>query len=135
MLSTTNPSLSRRRQCLHELHHSAKAAGSLMMGTEMAEDLGVFIDSSDGEVSTPSPTLSSSSEDVVAVFLEGHEVACYLRDFMDKSTNIDGTSKFLEWPYVHHLSTHSNCTGYPSLTTSRLEIALVSGTHTGAFQP
>jgi len=63
------------------------------MDTEMAEDLGVFIDSSGGEVSTPLPTLSSSSEDVTTVFWEGYEVACYLRDFMDKSTNIDGTSK------------------------------------------
>jgi hypothetical protein len=67
-----------------------------MMDTEMAEDLGVFIDSSGGEVPTPLSTLSSSSEDVTTVFLEGCEVACYLRDFMDKSTNIDGTSKFLE---------------------------------------
>jgi hypothetical protein len=105
------------------------------MDTEMAEDLGVFIDSSDREVSTPSPTLPSSSEDVVTVFLEGHEVAYYLCDFMGKSTSVGGTSKFLEWLYVHHLSTHSNCTGCSSLTTSGLEVALVSGTHTGAFQP
>jgi hypothetical protein len=76
----------------------------------VAENLGVTIDLSGGEVHTaiPLPTLSSSSEDV---FLESYDVACYLRDLMAESTNIDGTRKFQEWPYVHHLSTHSNSTG------------------------
>ena len=106
-----------------------------MMAAEMAEDLGIFIDSSGGEVSAPFPTLASSSENVTTVFLESYEIACYLRDFMDKSTNMDGMSRFLEWPYVHHLSTHSNSTGCSSLITSGLEIAFVSGTHTGAVQP
>jgi hypothetical protein len=105
------------------------------MDTEMAEDSGVFLNSSGGEVSTPLPTLSSSSENVTTVFLESYEIACYLRGFMDKSTNIDGTSKFLEWPYVHHLSTHSNSTGCSSLTTSELEIAVTPGTHTGSSKP
>jgi hypothetical protein len=100
----------------------------------MAENLGVAIDLSGGEVHTAilSPTSSSSSEDV---FLESYDVACHLRDLMAKSTNVDGTRKFREWPYVHHLSTHPNSTGCSSLRTSRLEIAFVSGTHTGAFQP
>jgi hypothetical protein len=106
------------------------------MDTGMAESLGVTIASSDREphTSIPSPTLSASYGDVYSVYEESHEIACYLRDYMDGLQNRDGTSKFLEWSYVHHLSTHSNSPGCSSLTTSRLEIALVSGT-TGAFQP
>jgi hypothetical protein len=73
------------------------------MDTELAEDLGISLNSSGGEVSTPLPTLSSSSENVTTFFWDSYEITCYLRDFMDKSINIDGTSKFLEWPYVHHL--------------------------------
>jgi hypothetical protein len=107
------------------------------MDKQMAEDLGVFIDSNGGEVYPVSPlqTLSSSFEDVTSVFLESDEVACHSRDYMDKFTNINGTSKFLEWPYVHHLSTHSNSTGCSSLTTSELEIAVTPGTHTGSSKP
>jgi hypothetical protein len=99
------------------------------MDAEMAESLGIFIDSSDGAVSHPLPTLSSSSKDVTTVFWESYDVAGYLRELMDEST------KFLGWSYVHHPSTHSNSTGYSSLITSGLEIAIVSGTHTGAVQP
>jgi hypothetical protein len=97
--------MSRRRRCLHKLHHSAKA-GCLTMDKQMAKDLGVFIDSNGGEIYPTSPlqTLSSSFEDVTSVFLESDEVASHFRDYMDKFTNINGTSKFLEWPYVHHLS-------------------------------
>ena len=103
----------------------------------MAEDLGIFIDSNDGEVYPASSlqTLSSSFEDVTSIFLESDEIASHVRDYMDKFTNINGTSKFLEWPYVHHLSTHSNSTGCSSLTTSGLEIALIPRTHTGASKP
>jgi hypothetical protein len=132
MQSTTIPSASRRR-CLCQLRQSAKA-GSSLIDIEMAANLGVATDLSGEEVHTAIllPTLSSSSEDV---FLESYDVACYLRYLMAESTNIDGTRKFREWPCVHHLSTHSNSTGCSSLTTSGLEIAFVSGTHTGAFQP
>jgi hypothetical protein len=85
------------------------------MAKETTEDLGVFTDPSGGEASTPLPTLSSSSTDVTTALLEDYEVACYLRDFMDKSTLIDGMNKFLEWPYVHHPFTRSNSTGCSSL--------------------
>jgi hypothetical protein len=137
MPSTTNPSMSRRRQCLYQLHHSIKNAGSSTMDTKMAESLGVTITSSDRELHTPipSPTLSASYEDVNTVYMDSYEIACYLRDYIDELPNSDGTSKFLEWPYVHHLSTYSNSPGCSSLTTSGLEIAFVSGTHTGAVQP
>jgi hypothetical protein len=129
--------MSRRRQCLYKLHHSIKDAGSKTMDTEMAENLGVTITSSDREphTSIPSPTLSASYEDVYSVYEESYEIACYLRDYMDDLKNRNGTSKFLEWLYVHYLFTHSNGPGCSSLTASGLEIAFVSGTHTGAFQP
>jgi hypothetical protein len=97
------------------------------MDAEMAESLGIFIDSSDGAVSYPLLTLSPSSKDVTTVFWESYEVACYLCELMDDST------KFLRWAYVHP-STHSNGTGYSSLTISGLVIPIVSGTHTGAVQ-
>src|ERR1700733_14853199 len=119
MPSPTNPSMSRRRQCVYQLHHSVKATGSSTMDAEMAESLGIFINSNDGAVSHPLPTLPSSSKDVTTVFWESYEVACYLDELMDEST------KFLGWSYVNHLSTHSNSTGYPSLITSGLEIAIV----------
>jgi hypothetical protein len=129
--------MSRRRQCLYKLHHSIKDAGSETMDTEIAKSLGVTITSSDREPHTPipSPTLSASYKDGYFVFEESYEIACYLRDYMDDLKNRDGTNKFLEWPYVHHLSTHSNSLGCSSLTTSGLESAFISGTHTGAFQP
>jgi hypothetical protein len=103
----------------------------------MAEDLGIFIDSNDGEVYPASSlrTLSSSFEDITSVFLESDEIASHFRDYMVEFTNINGTSKFLERPYVHHLSTHSNSTRCSSLTTSGLEIAVIPGTHTGASKP
>jgi hypothetical protein len=98
----------------------------------MAENLGVAIDLSGGEVHTTtlSPTSPPSSENV---FMESYDVACHLRDLMAESANIDGTRKFREWPYVHHLSTRSNSTGCSSLTTSGLEIAFISGNHASAF--
>src|SRR5437660_4717693 len=105
MPSATNPSVSRRRQCVDQLHHSVKATGSSTMDAEMAESLGIFIDSSDGAVSHPLPTLSSSSKDVTTVFWESYDIAGYLRELMDEST------KFLGWSSVHHPSTHSNSTG------------------------
>jgi hypothetical protein len=63
--------------------------------------------SSDEEVCNAflSPTLSSSSDDV---FWESDNIARHFHDYMDQSTNIFGKRQFLEWPYVHHLSTHSN---------------------------
>jgi hypothetical protein len=109
------------------------------MDEEMLQDLGIVIHSSSGEVcnATFSPTLSSSSEDdssggevcnaslsptlspssddVTSVFWESDNIACYFRDYMDKFTNIYGRRKFLEWPYVHHLSTHSKSKGCSSL--------------------
>jgi hypothetical protein len=107
------------------------------MDKQMAEDLGIFIDSNDGKVYPASslPTLSSSFEDVASAFLESDEIASHFRDYMDEFTNINGASKFLEWPYVHHLSTRSNSTGCSSLTTSGLEIAVIPGTRTGASKP
>jgi hypothetical protein len=103
------------------------------MDAEMAESLGIFIDSSDGAVSHPLPTLSSSSKDITTVFRESYEVARYLQELMG-DFNIDGKHKFLRWAYVHHPSTHSNGTRYSSLTISGLVIPIVSGTHTGAVQ-
>jgi hypothetical protein len=109
------------------------------MDEEMLQDLGIVIHSSSGEVcnATFSPTLSSSSEDdssggevcnaslsptlspssddVTSVFWESDNIACHFRDYMDKFTNIYGRRKFLEWPYVHHLSTHSKSKGCSSL--------------------
>jgi hypothetical protein len=136
MPSATSPSLSRRRKCLPKLYHSAKA-GCLTMDEEMAEDLGIVINSSGGKIYNAilSPTLSSSSENDTSIFWESDQVACCSRDYMDQSTNIYGRRKFLEWPYVHYLSTHSNNTGCSSLTSSELEIASITGTHTGASKP
>jgi hypothetical protein len=136
MASTTSPSVSRRHKCLPKLYHSAKV-GCLMIDEEMAEDLGTVIDSSGGKVynATISPTLPSSSEDDTSIFWESDKVACYFRDYVDQFTSIYGRRKFLQWPYVHHLSTHSNSIGYSSLTTSKLEIASITGTHTGASKP
>jgi hypothetical protein len=107
------------------------------MDEEMAEDLGIVIDSSGGKVYNAilSPTLSSSSEDDTSIFWESDVVARCFRDCMDQFTNIYGRRKFLEWPYVHHLSTHSNSKGCSSLTTSGLEIATLTMTHTGASKP
>jgi hypothetical protein len=107
------------------------------MDKQMAEDLGIFIDSNDGEVYPASSlrTLSSSFEDVASVFLESDEITSHLYDYMLESTNSDGASMFLEWPYVHYLSTHSNSTGCSSLTTCGLDIPVISGTHTGASKP
>ena len=62
-------------------------------------------------------------------FGESDDVACHFRDYMDQSTNISGKRQFLGWPYVHHLSTHSNSKGCSSLTTSALEIATITVTH------
>jgi hypothetical protein len=45
--------------------------------------------------------LPSSFEDVTSVILESDEVASHFRDYMNEFTNINGTSKFLEWPYIH----------------------------------
>jgi hypothetical protein len=128
MQSTTIPSTS-RRQCLCQLRQSAKA-GSSLIDTEMAENLGVAIDLSGGEVHTAIllPKLSPPSENA---FSESYDVACYLRDLMAESTNIDGMRTFREWPYV---TTHSNYTECSSLITSGLEIPSVSGTHTLVFQ-
>jgi hypothetical protein len=55
----------------------------------MAENLGVAIDLSGGEVHTTTllPTLSSSSE---SVFMESYDVVCYLRDLMaDPPTSME----------------------------------------------
>jgi hypothetical protein len=72
-------------------------AGSSLIDTEMVENLGVAIDLG-GEAHTANLLpMSSSSENV---YLEGYNVACYLRDLMAESSNIDGTRKFREWPYV-----------------------------------
>ena len=101
------------------------------MDEEMLQDLGIIIQVSGGA----SPTLSSSSENVISVFEESHDIACHFRDYMDQSTNIYGKRQFLEWPYVHHLSTHSNSKGCSSLTTSGLEIAIITVTHTRASKP
>jgi hypothetical protein len=124
--------MSRRRKCLPKLYHSAKA-GCLTVDEEMAEDLGIVIDSSDRKVNNAilSPTLSSSSGDDTSTFWESDKIACCFRDSMDQFTSIYGRKRFLEWPYVH-LSTHSNSTGHSSLTTNELEIASITGTHTGA---
>jgi hypothetical protein len=83
------------------------------MDTEMAESLGITIASSDREphAPIPSPISSVSYKDGYSVFEESYEIACYLRHYMDDLKNCDGTDKFLEWPYVHHLSTHSNSPG------------------------
>jgi hypothetical protein len=62
---------------------------------------------------------------------ESDSIACYFRDYMDQFTSIYGREKFLEWPYVHHLSTHSNSKGCSSLITSGLEIATITMTHWG----
>jgi len=136
MSSSTSSSLSRRRKCLPKLYHSAKA-GCLTMDEEMLQDLGIVIHSSGGEACNAifSPTLSSSSDDVTSVFWESDSVARCFRDSMDQSTDIFGKRQFLEWPYVHHLSTHSNSKGCSSLTTSGLEIAIITVTHTGASKP
>src|ERR1700722_3368216 len=136
MPSSTSSSVSHRRKCLSKLYHSAKA-GCLKMDEEMLQDLGIVIHSSGGEVCNAifSPTLSSSSEDDISVFWESDMVACCFRDCMDQFTSIYGRRKFLEWPYVHHLSTHSNSKGCSSLTTSGLEIATMTMTHTGASKP
>jgi hypothetical protein len=89
------------------------------MDKQMAEDLGIFIDSNDGEVNPASSlrTSSSSFEDITSVFLESDEIASHFRDYMDEFT------------------THSNSTRCSSLTTSGLEIAVIPGTHTGASKP
>src|SRR2546423_11910009 len=136
MSSSTSSSASRRRKCLPKLYHSAKA-GCLTMDEEMLQDLGIVIHSSGGEVCNAifSPTLSPSSDDVTSVFWESDDIACHFRDYMDQFTSIYGRRKFLEWPYVHHLSTHSNSKGCSSLTTSGLEIATITVTHTGASKP
>ena len=107
------------------------------MNKEMLQDLGIVIHSSGGEAYNAvfSPALSSSSEDDISVFWESDMVACCFRDCMDQFTSIYGRRKFLEWPYVHHLSTHSNSKGCSSLTTSGLEIATITVTHTGASKP
>ena len=117
-----------------EAYGSRIFSARLPDNTEMAENLGVAIDLSGGEVHTTtlSPTSPPSSENV---FMESYDVACHLRELMAESANIDGTRKFREWPYVHHLSTHSNSTGCSSLTISGLEIAFISGNHVSAFQP
>jgi hypothetical protein len=95
MWSTTIPSTSRRRY-LCQLRRSAKA-GSSLIDTEMAENLGVAIDLSDGGVHTTIllPKLSSLSKNV---YLESYDVACYLRGLMAESTNtnIGDTRKFRE---------------------------------------
>jgi hypothetical protein len=128
MSSSTSSSVSRRRKCLPKLYHSAKA-GCLTIDEEMLRDLGIIIHSSGGKVCKAifsptlssssennssdeevcnaflSPTLSSSSDDV---FWESDNIARHFHDYMDQSTNIFGKRQFLEWPYVHHLSTHSN---------------------------
>jgi len=111
------------------------------MDEEMLQDLGIVIHSSGihssgGEVCNAilSPTLSSSEDDI-SVFWESDSIACHFHDYMDRFTNIYGRTKFLEWPYVHHLSTHSNSKGCSSLTTSGLEIATMTVTHTGASKP
>jgi hypothetical protein len=135
MSSSTSSSASRRRKCLPKLYHSAKA-GCLTMDEEMLQDLGIVIHSSGGEVcnAISSPALSSSEDDI-PIFWESDMVACCFRDYMDKFTTIYGREKFLEWPYVHHLSTHSNSKGCSSLTTSGLEIATIAVTHTGTSKP
>jgi hypothetical protein len=106
------------------------------MDEEMLQDLGIVIHSSGGEVcnAISSPALSSSEDDI-PIFWESDMVACCFRDYMDKFTTIYGREKFLEWPYVHHLSTHSNSKGCSSLTTSGLEIATIAVTHTGTSKP
>ena len=136
MSSITSSSASRRRKCLPKLYHSAKA-GCLTMDEEMLQDLGIVIHSNGGEIYDAifSPTLSPSSDDVTSVFWESDDIACHFRDYMDQFTSIYGRRKFLEWPYVHHLSTHSNSKGCSSLTTSGLEIATITVTHTGASKP
>jgi hypothetical protein len=132
MSSSTSSSASRRRKCLPKLYHSAKA-GCLTMDEEMLQDLGIVIHSSGGEVCNVIFTLTSSpsSDDVTSVFWESDDIACHFRDYMDQFTNTYGRSKFLEWSYVHHLSTHSNSKGCSSLITSGLEIATIAVTHTG----
>src|SRR3954454_11824578 len=122
-LSNTSSSASRRRKCLPKLYHSAKA-GCLTMDEEMFQDLGIVIHSSGGEVcnATFSPALSPSSEDDISIFWDSDIIASHFRDYMYQFTSIYGRKKFLEWPYVHHLSTHSNRKGCSSLTTSGLEI-------------
>jgi hypothetical protein len=102
--------MSGRRKCLSKLYHSAKA-GCLTMDKEMLQDLGIIIQVSGGEVcNTISPTLSSSSENVISVFEESHDIACHFRDYMDQSTDIYGKRQFLEWPYVYI---------YPPIPTSQ----------------
>jgi hypothetical protein len=136
MSSSTSSSASRRRKCLPKLYHSAKA-GCLTMDEEMLQDLGIVIHSSGGEVCNPisSPALSSSSEDDISIFWESDMVACCFRDNMDQFTNIYGRRKFLEWPYVHHLSIYSNSKGWSSLIINGLEIATITMSHTGASKP
>ena len=135
MSSSTSSSVSRRRECLSKVYHSAKS-GCLTMDEEMLQDLGIVIHSSGREVynATISPTLSSSEDDI-SVFWESDSIAYHFRDYMDQFTSIYGRTKFLEWPYVHHLSTHSNSKGCSSLTTSGLEIATMIMTHIGASKP
>ena len=135
MPSSTSSSVSHRRKCLSKLYRSAKS-GCLTMDEEMLQDLGIVIHSSDRRIcnTTTSPTLSSSEDDI-SVFWESDMVACCFRDYMDQFTSIYGRRKFLEWPYVHHLSTHSNSKGCSPLTTSGLEIATMTMTHTGASKP
>jgi hypothetical protein len=97
------------------------------MDEEMLQDLGIVIHSSGG--------LSSFSEDDISIFWESDMVACCFRDNMDQFTNIYGRRKFLEWPYVHHLSTYSNSKGCSSLIVNGLEIATITMSHTGASKP
>ena len=149
--------MSRRRKCLPKLYHSAKA-GCLTMDEEMLQDLGIVIHSSSGDVcnatfsptlsssseddssggevckATFSPALSPSSEDDISIFWDSDIIASHFRDYMYQFTSIYGRKKFLEWPYVHHLSTHSNRKGCSSLTTSGLEIPTMT-MHIGASKP
>jgi hypothetical protein len=144
MSSGTSSSVSRRRKCLPKLYRCAKA-GCLTVDEEMLQDLGIIIHSSDRGIrkATFSPTLPSPSEDNSSggevsnadVFWEGDNIARHFRDYMAQSTNIFGKRPFLEWPYVHYLSTHSNSKGCSSLTASGLEIAIMTVTHIGASKP
>jgi len=106
------------------------------MDEEMFQDLGIVIHSSDGEVcnATFLPALSPSSEDDISIFWYSDIIASHFRDCMHQFTSIYGRKEFLEWPYVHHLFTHSNRKGCSSLTTSGLEIPTMT-MHIGASKP
>jgi len=102
-MQTTALPITSRHQCLHQIRRSL-STGSLTMDREMAEILGITIDSSNGgEHTTISPSGSPASIDSTSyVYIESLAIAARLRDSM-LTFSSEGMSKLSEWPNSHRV--------------------------------